>query len=282
MNGNLVRVTNDQDPVTQVPSKVFGYRHPTGEVHIRPGNVTLACAGQEDQVRARVPIASRSSRRNLRGCACRTARRGTCCSRPTSAITLVRPVVIWAVWAALTAALYACRPILQGGDSDGRGELPWFRGRAEGSLHWLFMNGATVRSVGRTGRLSLGPTRSRLGRSLRTQRAALQAVDCVEGDGMSGNDERRTSIPIHDHVRNTKPLHFPRHTNATMASAQLKHVLGVDYGHHSLPRVSAPCTYNYLAPGRIGEEMGIMHPDGRYSANADCSCHPLHVPPCQL
>ena len=55
MNGNLVRVTNDQDPVTQVPSKVFGYRHPAGEVHIRPGNVTLACAGQEDEVRSRFP-----------------------------------------------------------------------------------------------------------------------------------------------------------------------------------------------------------------------------------
>jgi len=42
------RITNGQDPIPIVPPRALDYSHPSGEVHIFPGNVTVACPGQEN------------------------------------------------------------------------------------------------------------------------------------------------------------------------------------------------------------------------------------------
>ncbi|EPQ58491.1 alpha/beta-hydrolase [Gloeophyllum trabeum ATCC 11539] len=41
-------VTNNQDPVPQVPPTILGFKHPSHEVHIQSGNVTVSCNGQEN------------------------------------------------------------------------------------------------------------------------------------------------------------------------------------------------------------------------------------------
>ncbi|EIN05744.1 alpha/beta-hydrolase [Punctularia strigosozonata HHB-11173 SS5] len=49
LGSQFTHVSNDQDPIPQVPSFLLGFQHPSGEVHIKTGNVTLVCDGQENE-----------------------------------------------------------------------------------------------------------------------------------------------------------------------------------------------------------------------------------------
>ncbi|KAL0057375.1 hypothetical protein AAF712_015984 [Marasmius tenuissimus] len=55
LGSTLVRITNQDDPVPRVPPRLFGYQHPSGEVHIKsvnPGGQAtdvVTCEGQENE-----------------------------------------------------------------------------------------------------------------------------------------------------------------------------------------------------------------------------------------
>ena len=46
--GNLTHINNEEDVVPIVPGKVFGYVHPSGEVHIQDSGSWVACSGQDN------------------------------------------------------------------------------------------------------------------------------------------------------------------------------------------------------------------------------------------
>lgn len=61
---NFIHVTNQNDPVPNVPPHALEFEHPSGEVHITAvddttGNATMvACSGQENQVSALIRLAA--------------------------------------------------------------------------------------------------------------------------------------------------------------------------------------------------------------------------------
>lgn len=48
LGDTLTWVSNNQDPVVQVPPREIGFEHPSHQVHIKPGNETIACGGREN------------------------------------------------------------------------------------------------------------------------------------------------------------------------------------------------------------------------------------------
>jgi hypothetical protein len=47
-NGNLTHINNKMDPVPIVPSRILGYAHPAGEVHIQDSGAWVVCPGQDN------------------------------------------------------------------------------------------------------------------------------------------------------------------------------------------------------------------------------------------
>ncbi|EJD47790.1 alpha/beta-hydrolase, partial [Auricularia subglabra TFB-10046 SS5] len=45
--GDFTRINNKQDPVPKVPPRLFGFRHPSGEIHISADDQWLVCPGQD-------------------------------------------------------------------------------------------------------------------------------------------------------------------------------------------------------------------------------------------
>lgn len=44
----LARVTNREDPIPTVPIRLLGFKHPSGEDHIKDDESWKACPGQDD------------------------------------------------------------------------------------------------------------------------------------------------------------------------------------------------------------------------------------------
>lgn len=45
--GDVTRINNKQDPVPKLAPRLFGFKHPSGEIHISADNQWLACPGQD-------------------------------------------------------------------------------------------------------------------------------------------------------------------------------------------------------------------------------------------
>ena len=50
LGGHVMHVNNREDPIPTVPYRIFGYHHPSGEIHILDSGAWVACSGAYSRV----------------------------------------------------------------------------------------------------------------------------------------------------------------------------------------------------------------------------------------